>query len=116
MDEYIVCIEEDGHHFYYKNGKLHREVGPAYFGALHEKEYTNLSDEKLYKKVFVYTVDEKQYTVPINSDPDSVRISYRPLKANYHLEGKQYNEKEFAAIQLEKELPSINANSKKLKI
>ncbi len=135
MDEYIVYVEETGNRFYYKNGKLHREAGPAYVPWREKDKYTGLSDQDLYKLKCTTYIEEPEYKLkyyidePMHGFLDGsgkpVKLTgkqlekylrVRPDYPCYHLEGVEYKKEEFDAITLDKELDSKNQKSKKLKI
>jgi len=136
-DEYIVYVEEIGNRFYYKNGKLHREAGPAYVPWCDKEKYTGLSDQDLYKLKCRKHVDDPQYkSVYYIDEPmfpyldkaglpvkikltekqleDKLRI--RPKYPCYHLEGIEYQKEEFDAIILDKELSTNSKIKQKFKV
>lgn len=105
-DKYTLEILDKTGYKYYKNGKLHREVGPAVF-SIHVKDFNkflNLDDKDLYK--------EEERTSPPNSNP----IMFGPNEY-YYLEDVRYQKQEFyiivSKINLEKELSQENQNESK---
>lgn len=105
-DEYILEILDKKDYKYYKNGKLHREAGPAAF-TIYTKgfnKFLNLDDKDLYK--------EKETNSPPNSNPIMFGFS-----KYYYLEDVRYQEQEFyiivSKINLEKELSQENQNESK---
>ena len=119
QDEFIVIIEKMGNRFYYKNGILHREAGPAYVPWKLKEEFTGLADQELYKKVFQLHAKEDEYD-GFASDGSPITMRARPDYVCYHLDGKEYQLEEFNAIMLEKELskeiPKQEVKTKKVKI
>lgn len=121
-DEYIVKIDDNGNRSYYKNGKLHRETGPAYIVYKDIDKFKDLSDEYLYKEVYIKTPKKEGKITTIYTDNGTI-ISYEaPIEYvyenenAYYLNGKYYLEQEFNAISLEQELPLHESKSKKIKI
>jgi hypothetical protein len=116
-DEYI--IEDDGFSLKFKkNGKLHREEGPAILWKLNEDQYPNFKEKQLYK-VKVKSVKLK--------DQLPILIPHIMIKdISYYLEGRNYTKKDFDILvdklKLKKELNSelnpnqSNTKTKKLKI
>lgn len=145
-DEYVVYLKHDGSRLYYKNKKLHREIGPAIVIEEDIDKYTKLLDENLYtetdKPVEVIefmagaTSKDKIKQLTKNAhlnkgEQPSVRsflISFEdPLEyiydktfSTYWIEGKNYSKEEFTSIMLKKEmeieLPKAETQPKKLKI
>lgn len=119
QDEYIVIIEKIGNRFYYKNGQLHRESGPAYVPWKLKEEFTGLEDQELYQKVFKQHAKESEYE-SYASDGTTILARARPDYPCYHLNGKEYNKEQFDSIILKQELDAqLNKNElspKKLKI
>ncbi len=119
MDEYIVkkCSNGEGKFFYYKNGKLHREAGPAVVIVPKKEEFTNLGDEHLYKEEIIAEHNPKDYqTLFIESVEKNATVT---VAAYHYLEGKPYTEEEFQIIkaknELDKELPTDLNNHKNKK-
>jgi hypothetical protein len=116
-DEYI--IEDDGFSLKFKkNGKLHREEGPAILWKLNEDQYPNFKEKQLYK-VKVKSVKLK--------DQLPILIPHIMIKdISDYLEGRNYTKKDFDILvdklKLKKELNSelnpnqSNTKTKKLKI
>lgn len=99
--------------YYYKDGKLHREKGPAIVHQDNKEKFTNLGDEQLYKEIYLET-GIGAYKSYFRVVDNSLRIRLFPH--NYYLEGKGYSEIEFIAKQLDKEMSINKAKSKKSKI
>jgi hypothetical protein len=117
QDEYVVYEERMGSRFYYKNGKLHREVGPAYTPWKLQYKYIDLGDQELYIKKYQDFVNEPLYSYEVQlSDKTISKRKVRPAEPHYYLEGIQYNKQEFDAIMLDKQLPKSGANKLKVKI
>lgn len=94
-DEYVVIISGNKSKHYYKNGLLHREVGPAIVTSYNKETYSGLSDEHLYKEVLVQSFTPSGYK-PIyvtEEIEDSPRMPYR--KAIYYLDGNAYAKRDF---------------------
>lgn len=119
MDEYIVkkCYNGKGGFFYYKNGKLHREAGPAIiFPKLKDND---LGDDNLYKEEIVSTMNPYGYFAQY-----VVEDRYEKTPAKYYIEGKPYTQKEFQEIkaklelknELYTELPVTQSNKQKAKL
>lgn len=120
-DEYLVEIF-DGSKYYFKNGKLHRENGPA----ITPENYRNFGDEHLYKEEIVQSGKGKYITYTgIGSRGEKVlffvnwTIAYT-LKKSHYLNGQPYSPEQFpkalAQYQLNQELPLNNTQTKKVKI
>jgi hypothetical protein len=101
---------------YFKNGKFHREEGPAFFLKTDKNfnEYLSLGDEHLYQH-------KKKQTKKL----EEIEKLYISASRNYHeelyyLEGVQYSKQEFYAIktqkELDKELLISKSNTKKIKV
>jgi hypothetical protein len=116
QDEYIVKVIEK-YLCYFKNGKLHRENGPAFYIVEEKSKYFNLGDENLYQQ------------------EDSIKLQWAQLmrfmlhyangdEPGYALEGIKYDKAVWESIiekkQLKKELssdlPQIKIETKKPKI
>lgn len=143
-DEYLVYTQFDGSRFYYKNKKLHREVGPAIVIYKDIAQYTNLSDETLYiptdkpveiieikgtdksqgkttQIVKIAHLKKKNLSLPKTySFEDPIEYTYGNPTSTYWLEGINYSQQEFTSIMLkkeiEKELLKQEGQSKKLKL
>ena len=74
MLEYTVKVDDSGHKFWYVNGKLHREDGPAI-------EYANGSK-------FWYLNDKLHRE-------DGPAVEYADGDKHWYLNGKNYSEQEF---------------------
>jgi hypothetical protein len=121
-DEYLVYNNPSNNaDFYYKNGKLHREAGPAIVINKDIEKYSNLSDKKLYVRVNEPVVPERMVTEIIMGFKNEIEHVKRPWKPDfsfYFLEGKPYTKEEHAALVLEKELSetsSLNQSQQKTK-
>jgi hypothetical protein len=121
QDEYIVVIEKIGNRFYYKNGQLHREAGPAYVNWEGKEKFTGLEDQELYKKVFKENTDEYYSYVETNEQGAEIIKKLRPTYECYHLDGIEYSKAEFNCIialqkaeELDKELGDVQAPIKKI--
>jgi hypothetical protein len=122
-DEYI--IEDDGHSYTFKkNGRIHREEGPAYFsyGNINKNEYLNLEDKYLYK--FKQIPSDKRELL---FESEMKRLKYELWQAgkiHYFLEGEEYSKEEFEKIKARKdlknelstELPIVQSNAKRNKL
>jgi antitoxin component YwqK of YwqJK toxin-antitoxin module len=113
----IVKLRAPNNHietrYFYKNGKLHREAGPALVGNEEKEKYLNLGDEHLYKDVYIEN-GIGAYKTYFRVVDHSFRTLLLP--SIYYLEGKGYSEKEFIAEQLKKEMPQNKSQAKKTKI
>jgi hypothetical protein len=127
MNEYIVKVYNDGSRYYYRNGLLHRETGPAILIPEDQKYFNESNDDHLYKEAIVE--EDAPYKI-FNQKP----IMYLPQPTGsfkryhtmpvYYLNGEGYSDEEFAKIkaklvlknELSIELPKTESNSKKLKI
>lgn len=104
---------------YYKNGKYHREAGPAVVIADDIEKYSNLSDKDLYKPIDFPRLDSA-----INPFRETniiqLVVNLMMESSKYFLEGIQYSEQEFNALILKKELDNQlqtnNAITKKPKL
>lgn len=127
MDEYIVkkCSYGNGVYFYYKNGKLHREAGPAIVSSydIGRIKGRKPKDESLYKEEIVKeSVPIEHINVDVVDDSNVLCPELYP--ATYYLEGQAYTKKQFdelkAIIDMKNELSTellVNENhSKKVKI
>lgn len=118
-DEYVLKrgFGGDGAYFFYKNGLLHREAGPAYISEEEIEEnssYLNIVDEGLYKKEIM----ELRWPDDFKEEIVFEKNYYRVL--SHYLFGQPYSEEEFNIIvaknQLDKNLDTNNTKQKKLKI
>lgn len=118
-DEYILKrgFGGDGAYFFYKNGLLHREAGPAYISEEeieHNPQGLNIVDEHLYKKEIV----ESRWPDGFKEELVFQKDYYIVL--SHYLFGIPYSKKEFDILllhnQLDKELDSNDVKDKKLKI
>jgi hypothetical protein len=120
-DEYIVYINDYKTRYYYKNGKLHREAGPAVVRGSHIENYQGLVDKYPYKEILLHT-----YEAPKGYESQDLQYedNLSWYTAMYYLEGKPYSQKEFEKIklaldlnnELSSELASNQSNHKKSKI
>lgn len=113
MDEYIVkkCSYGKGVYFYYKNGKLHRENGPAIVSSydIGRIKGRKPKDESLYKEEIVKeSVPIEHMNIHIVDDSPGLCPEIYP--ATYYLEGQAYTKKQFdelkAKIDIKNELSS----------
>jgi hypothetical protein len=127
MDEYILkkCSLGEGDFFYYKNGKLHREDGPAIVSQDDRRINKHAESSSEYKIVILKEVMPKDYTPQyIFEELRKSIISMVRRSAKYYLEGEPYSSKEFEEIkaklelkdELSIELSSNTSNSKKVKV
>lgn len=128
MDNYVVkkCGGANGTHFYYKNGLLHREAGPAILSRYKRKFFSNLGDEGLYKEEILQEDQPSDYDIDIiNELEENVDdIMDMVVVAKYYLEGQAYASHEFKDIvtklalknELDNELASSIHNNKRVKI
>jgi hypothetical protein len=117
-NNYVVEIINDDLYRYYKNGKLHREAGPAKFSSTN-KQYINLGDEHLYKikrvsdnnqindisKIF----DQCLKISPIKGSSSHTTMSlvlenFNNLLTAYYLDGVEYEKNEFDILKLQRDL------------
>lgn len=125
MDNYVVKKANNGKgfFFYYKNGQLHREAGPAIVFA--KKEDNNFGDHDLYKEELIgefnpYGFD--QYPETVIENPST--LFAQPSIARYYLEGRSYSKIDFEEAkqklvlknELNKELETNQSNKQKNKI
>lgn len=100
-DEYI--IKDDGESYtYIKNGKIHREFGPAIFSYenTNKNEYLNLEDKNLYKFIHV-----NRFPLLFESEVANIRYSkWQAEKIHYFLDDKEYSKEEFEKIKASREL------------
>jgi hypothetical protein len=99
--------------YYYKNGKLHRELGPAIVHDNEKEKFLNLGDEHLYEEIYVDNGIGKYKTYFRIEEFRTTIVFFQYI---YHLEGKGYSEKEFLEKQLQRELPINHSLSKKNKL
>jgi hypothetical protein len=112
--------------FFYKNGLLHREVGPAVVTLANRDEFLNLGDESLYKET---PIDSK---FPNGYKPENIFVEDNIKGKNvlvysiaiYYLNGQAYSYKEFEEAkikldlkkELDKELDTSQSNIKRSKV
>lgn len=123
-EQYIVkkCFNGNGFYFYYKNGKLHREAGPAI--VRNPETLHKLGDEHLYKEEIIPTFLPEGYThAEAVEDPSG--LCPEITVAVYYVEGNPCPKREFSNLKkimlnktLNDELPinATNTEVKKLKI
>jgi hypothetical protein len=125
-DQYIVKIcatsqFELNDYYFYKNGLLHREEGPAVLLGLNEDSFYKIKGRKLYKEEFIPYKFPPGYEIKyVNSRSPAIK------PASYYLNNEPYTEEEFNNIksklalknELNNELPcsQSNTNTKKNKI
>jgi hypothetical protein len=100
-DNYVVNIKSDGTSYYFKNGLLHRENGPAITNPLDKDKYLNLSDETLYIKEITSHLQESTYLEEDDLGDSPVQLF---IATSYYLNGMKYSKEEFIARKLKKEL------------
>ncbi len=122
MDEYILkrSVEDDAPYFFYKNGKLHREMGPAYISEHVEdkSKYLNLGDEHLYK------IEILEHIYPIGFKHEMRFDGSSFVELSHYINGVAYTKKEFKQMkrkfylkkELNEELPIKEKNKKRLKV
>ncbi len=121
-DEYLVYTNpKDNTDYYYKNGQLHREEGPAILVENDKHLYSNLSDKKLYKQITGVLTEEMTETVSERNWNEEIKTYQRPIyywSSRYYLDNKEYKKEEFYSLMLEKELNKDlkNKPAKKLKL
>jgi hypothetical protein len=121
MDSYIITAL-GAYICYFKNGKLHRESGPAAYLFEDKHKYINLEDKDLYKQ-----------GIPQKSRVEMMFLEYDLNIANagktdnhphYYLEGQNYEKEVFDVIieknkikeELSTELSLTTVSAKKIKI
>jgi len=141
MDKYTLQIK-DRCQFYYKNGKLHREAGPAIVIEEDINKFTNLADKDLYIEIkkessIVENISEtgkgkskinskalrsitlNKTSYPVITFESPIEYIYE-TNSSYWLEGVLYSKKEFDSILLKKEmdkdLPITEIKDKKIKL
>jgi hypothetical protein len=128
QDTYIVkrTMDGTGACFFYKNGLLHREAGPAIVTLSDRDTCLQLGDEHLYKEESIsgnFPEDYKFEYILENKYIDGRKAQVHTIPVCY-LDGKPYSNEEFQEIktkldlktELNSELPSIHSNNKKAKI
>lgn len=116
-DEYIFFINENKTRFYYKNKRLHRELGPAVVIFDDNNKYTNLEDEHLYKQVFdkVISISPNTQSVIkgylifdgihfINELPQIPGMISHYRFSTYYWEGIPCSKEQFEIIKMKNEL------------
>lgn len=131
MDEYILkkCSFGTGTYFYYKNGLLHREAGPAIVSAynisrIKPNKYPHLNDSHLYKQEIVNEIAPKNYIGIQITEEGQQGLCHEITDAVYYLEGEPYTKKQFEKVkekldlknQLNVELPITQQIIKKTKV
>jgi hypothetical protein len=116
-DEYTVEIMNGFLYRYFKNGKLHREAGPATFST-QNKQYINLGDEHLYivkiisnnsaadtfQGLYQHLMTTEVKGSSANSTMTTVLKSFNELMTSYHLDGVRYDKNEFDILILKRNL------------
>lgn len=124
MNNYVVKKfgGANGDHFYYKNGLLHREAGPAILSRFKRRFFQNLGDEGLYKEEILQGNSPSDYEPEIITElsENIDNISDTMMVAIYYLEGQAYTSDEFkdikAKLDLKKELYSeLDSSSNSIK-
>lgn len=119
-EEPYFTITKYGLIYYFKDGLLHRENGPAIISEKHKEQYLNLGDEDLYKPSQSGTsvIDDRLLAFILLSHAATPEINF------YYLNGVHHTEEEFNSIldkkklhkDLNNDLISNQNNSKKLKV
>jgi len=100
QDEFILNIHANGSRYYYKNGLIHRESGPAIINPLDKDKYFYTNDVNLYTTNLLpesepfYLKEDDLWEYPI----------YLSIRTSYFINGIEYSQKEFEARKLKKEL------------
>lgn len=104
---------------YYKNGKYHREAGPAVVIADDIEKYSNLVDKDLYKPIDDYSRTPWSKKIIDGKIIRKIVNNFMPC-SKYYLDGDEYTKEEFNALILKKELDNQlqtnNAVTKKPKL
>lgn len=107
-DNYIVKRTRNGTgaYFFYKNGTLHREAGPAIVTLSNREHFLQLGDENLYKEEHVNRDLPNGYSYEYIQEEEIIdgrltQVSSIPI---FYLNGQPYTEKEFNKIKLTLEL------------
>lgn len=127
-DFYVVKKGSNGNgaYFYYKNGLLHREAGPAIVTVSNMEELTSLGDEYLYQEEILSTQFPEGYIVERQNEIQNINgnLTLVFAIAMFYLEGKPYTQQDFEEIkskldlknELITELPSKKINNKQIKV
>lgn len=115
QDEYI--IEDDGFTLtFFKNGILHREVGPALFWKTNKNKdkFLNLGDEHLYILKHIELDSEKRQSYMRAEEIVDLNTVY------YYLDGKVYEKSQFNLMIKKKEaeelLQELNKNKHEVQV
>jgi len=106
MDEYIVKIYNknifnEGDYYFYKNGLLHREEGPAIMVQFSRDKFNSLKDKDLYKEETIPSKCPNDYEFKYLEDYTTITgISV----ARHYLDGMHYSKKEFENIKFRQDL------------
>lgn len=121
MNEYVIkkCLNGEGTYFFFKNGKLHREAGPAVLTAKTRENLPQFGDEHLYKEEVLEERQPDNYKTLFFESVEGNGSRIVSIAAYHYIEGEAYREEEFEIIKakndLENELnnnPSIIKNKK----
>jgi hypothetical protein len=128
MDNCVVKICYNGQKdcYFYKNGLLHREIGPAIIIGATKDDLINLEDSHLYKQEIIKAGFPPNYSIKflLESMPGTTNSETQVVNATYYLKGEPYTEEEFmeakAKLDLKKDLDNelsiTQLNPKKVKI
>jgi hypothetical protein len=105
-DEYTIYIRQDGVQFYCKNGKFHRESGPAIVSVKDKDRYAKLLEENMYKEKLSSYVQLARLSLKLKKVPTEVMSAKSDTR--YFLNNVEYSKQEFNAITLQKELSQEN--------
>lgn len=107
-DNYIVKRTRNGTGacFFYKNGTLHREAGPAIVTLSNREHFLQLGDEELYKEEHISTDFPDGYSYEYLQQEEIIdghlaKFTTIPI---FYLNGQPYTEEEFNKIKLTLEL------------
>lgn len=109
-DQYVVrTINKFVCH--YKNGKLHREAGPAIYSLKAKSKYDDLEDKNLYQPSTILPFSIGNLPVSIGLNMGSQKEAY------YYIDGVSYTDKEFNSLLEKKDLKieldtDLNQNNK----
>lgn len=93
QDEYIIYINIAGSKFYYKNKKLHRENGPAYF--CNKNDDVHLLVEENYQEIIQNPFDDQ---TRLSEKFQILNKDLWPFSCQFFLEGVNYSEEDFIII------------------
>ena len=120
-DEYTVkiCINKEFYrtdYYFYKNGLLHREAGPAILLGLNKVEFDKLEDNHLYKEELIFKRVPPGYECKyVRATPPAIAVVKHYLNGIAYQTEKEFNIAKFNK-ELEQELPVTKLTNKKPKI